>query len=67
MLRKRIIAVLLVRYGRVVQSIGFNRYLPVGKPKIALEFLNQWGVDEIVIMTLKPPQMGPDRLQPFMQ
>ena len=48
MLRKRIIAVLLVRSGRVVQSIGFNRYLPVGKPKIALEFLNQWGVDEIV-------------------
>ena len=35
MLKKRIIAVLPLYHGIVVQSIGFNRYLPIGKPDIA--------------------------------
>lgn len=48
MLKKRIIANLIVKNGVVVQSIGFSKYLPVGKPDIAIEFLNKWGVDEIV-------------------
>ena len=37
-----------VKDGIVVQSAGFEKYLPVGGPEIAVEFLNQWGVDEIV-------------------
>ncbi|MBI2102870.1 imidazole glycerol phosphate synthase subunit HisF [Candidatus Woesearchaeota archaeon] len=49
MLKKRIIANLVVRDGIVVQSIGFERYLPVGKPEVAVEFLNAWGIDEIII------------------
>ena len=49
MLKKRIIANLTLLNGVVVQSIGFNKYLPVGKPEIAVEFLNQWGIDEIII------------------
>ena len=49
MLKKRIIANLTLLNGIVVQSIGFNKYLPVGKPKISVEFLNQWGIDEIII------------------
>jgi cyclase len=52
MLKKRVIAVLLVKHGVVVQSIGFRRYLPVGRPEIAVEFLNQWGIDEIVLLDL---------------
>ena len=49
MLKKRIIANLTVLNGVVVQSIGFKKYLPVGSIAVAVEFLNQWGIDEIVI------------------
>ena len=49
MLKKRIIANLTLLNGIVVQSKGFNKYLPIGKPEIAVEFLNQWGIDEIII------------------
>jgi len=52
MLKKRIIATLVVRQGIVVQSIGFRSYLPVGRPEIAVEFLNDWGVDEIVLIDI---------------
>jgi cyclase len=52
MLKKRIAATVVVRDGIVVQSIGFKKYLPVGKPDIAIEFLNQWGVDEIILIDI---------------
>lgn len=62
MLKKRIIACLIVSNGVVVQSIGFKKYLPIGKPKIAVEFLNNWGVDEIIIVDIKASMenRGPD-------
>lgn len=53
MLKKRVIAILPLINGIVVQSIGFNKYLPVGKPEIAVEFLNQWGIDEIIVLDIK--------------
>src|SRR5437899_2670548 len=52
MLKKRIIGCLVVKNGIVVQSIGFNKYLPVGKPTIAVEYLNRWGIDEIVLVDI---------------
>tara|TARA_B100000586_G_C20057085_1_gene404603 strand:- start:132 stop:1001 length:870 start_codon:yes stop_codon:yes gene_type:complete len=52
MLKPRIIGVLIIRDNHVVQSIGFNKYLPVGKPEIAVEFLNSWGIDEIIILDI---------------
>jgi len=48
-LKKRIVANLVVKDGIVVQSIGFKKYLPLGKPDISIEFLNQWGIDEIIL------------------
>jgi cyclase len=51
-LKKRVIATLVVKDGVVVQSIGFRKYLPVGKPQIAIEFLNSWGIDEIVLLDI---------------
>ncbi|TAK99869.1 MAG: imidazole glycerol phosphate synthase subunit HisF [Rhodospirillaceae bacterium] len=56
MLKQRIVGVLLVREGIVVQSLGFQRYLPVGKPAIAVEHLNRWGIDEIVMLDISSPQ-----------
>lgn len=49
MLKKRIIANLTVRNGVVVQSVGFEKFYPVGSVAVAVEFLNQWGIDEIII------------------
>lgn len=62
MLKKRIIANLVVKNGVVVQSIGFRKYLPVGKPDIAIEFLNQWGIDEIILTDISASArgIGPD-------
>lgn len=52
MLKKRLVACLLIHNGIIVQSIGFSKYLPVGVPKIAVEFLNYWGIDEIVLIDM---------------
>lgn len=58
MLKKRIAASLVVKDGIVVQSIAFNKYLPVGKPAIAIEFLNQWGIDEIILTDISASRSG---------
>src|SRR5438105_11431036 len=64
MLKKRVIACLVVQNGLVVQSINFKKYLPVGRPWIAVEFLNQWGIDEIILLDIsasrerRPPDFG---------
>ena len=52
MLKKRIAATLVVKDGTVVQSLGFARYMPVGRPEIAAEFLDDWGVDEIILLDI---------------
>lgn len=62
MLKKRLIACLLLRDGLIVQSIGFNRYLPIGRPRFPIEFVVKWDVDEIVLldMSASARQEGPD-------
>lgn len=52
MLTKRLIGTVPVLNGIVVQSFQFSRYLPVGRPEIAVEFLNQWGIDEILLIDI---------------
>ncbi|MEA1919709.1 MAG: HisA/HisF-related TIM barrel protein [Campylobacterota bacterium] len=52
MLKQRIIATLIVKNGIVVQSIGFKKYLPIGKLSIAVDYLNKWGIDEIIILDI---------------
>lgn len=58
MLKPRLVAVLPVLDGLVVQSIGFKRHLPVGSPGICVEFLNRWGIDEIVILDIGATRSG---------
>ncbi len=62
MLKKRIIGTVVVRGGIAVQSIGFSRFLPLGRPEIAVEFLDSWGVDEILLLDVDPGRAarGPD-------
>ena len=62
MLKKRVVAVVVVQDGIAVQSIGFKKYMPIGKPGIAVEFLGQWGADEIVLIDISASKRcgGPD-------
>lgn len=53
MLTTRIIGVLNILDGIVVQSVNFLKYLPIGNPSIAVTFLNKWGIDEIIIQDIK--------------
>jgi len=52
LLKTRLIACLILRDGLIVQSIGFNKYLPIGHPKFSIEFLTQWDVDEIILLDI---------------
>lgn len=52
MLKHRLVAVLPILDGRVVQSLGFRRHLPLGSPDICVEYLNRWGIDEIVLLDI---------------
>jgi imidazole glycerol-phosphate synthase subunit HisF len=58
MLKKRLIATLVIKNGLVVQSIGFERYLPIGKAEITVDFLNQWGIDEIIMVDIDAAREG---------
>jgi imidazole glycerol-phosphate synthase subunit HisF len=50
MLKARVIGVVLVKEGTVVQSIGFRRHLPLGRPEVAISYLDRWGIDEIIVL-----------------
>lgn len=52
MLKQRLAGIVVVKDNLCVQSIGFHKYLPVGKPEIAVEFLNKWGIDEIIYLDI---------------
>ncbi len=62
MLKKRLVACLLIRDGLIVQSIGFKRHLPIGRPRFPIEFVVKWDVDEIVLldMSATPENRAPD-------
>ena len=36
----------------IVQSKNFKSFLPIGKPEIAAEYLNQWGIDELILIDI---------------
>lgn len=58
MLKRRIIAVVVVSGSIAVQSIGFRKYLPLGRPEIAVEYLARWGVDEIILVDISASRDG---------
>ena len=58
MLKKRLMGVIVVSNGIAVQSLGFERYLPLGRPEVIAEHLNQWGVDEIAVIDIQATRSG---------
>lgn len=62
MLKKRVIGSIIVKNGWAVQSIGYESYLPLGRPEILAENLDRWGADEIIIQCIDRSKgdLGPD-------
>jgi cyclase len=60
--RKRLIGVVTVKDSWAVQSFGYRRYLPLGRPEILVENLDRWGADEILVQCIdrSPRGLGPD-------
>ena len=54
----RIIGIVCIRCGIAVQSIGFKKFLPLGRPEVAVSFLDRWCADEIVIIDIGATQAG---------
>lgn len=55
---KRILAAIVVKDGWAVQSFGFTRYLPVGRPEVAARFFSSWGADEILLFDIDASAQG---------
>jgi cyclase len=62
MLKKRLIGVVTVKNGWAVQSFGYRRYLPLGRPECMVENLDRWGADEILVQVIDRSVrgLGPD-------
>jgi len=62
MVKKRLIGVVTVKDGWAVQSFGYKRYLPLGKPECLVENLDRWGTDEILVQVIDRSKglRGPD-------
>jgi cyclase len=58
MLKKRLIGVVTVKNGWAVQSFGYRRYLPLGKPECLVENLDRWGADEILVQVIDRSMAG---------
>lgn len=54
MLKKRIIPVILLRNGVIVQSRRFKRYQALGNPTAAVERLSSWNSDELIYLDISP-------------
>lgn len=54
MVKKRIIPVILLRNGVIVQSKLFKRYQPLGTPTAVVERLSNWESDEIIYLDISP-------------
>lgn len=58
MLKKRLIGVVTIKDGWAVQSFGYRRYLPLGKPECLVENLDRWGADEILVQVIDRSALG---------
>lgn len=52
MVKRRLIATLLVHQGQIVQTRKFKRTNPVGYAFTAVDFFNGWAVDEIMVLEI---------------
>lgn len=58
MIHKRFVGVVTVRDGWAVQSFGYRRWLPLGRPEVLVENLDRWGADEILLQVTDRSRRG---------
>lgn len=49
---KRIIGVITVKDNWAVQSIGYNQYLPMGRPEVIAANFDNWQLDEMLVVDI---------------
>lgn len=54
MLKRRIIPVILLKEGQIVQSKGFKRHQVIGDPIQSIERYSDWNSDEIMYINISP-------------
>jgi cyclase len=62
-MKSRLIGVITVKNENAVQSFSYNKYLPIGDPKISCENLDRWNIDEIFLNIIDRnifSEKGPD-------
>ena len=59
---KRLIGVITVKDGWAVQSFGYKRYLPLGRPEVIAENYDRWKLDEILVVDIDRSrlELGPN-------
>lgn len=55
---KRLIGTIIVHGGQAVQSIGYARYLPLGRPEVIAENYDRWQLDEILVIDIDATRAG---------
>jgi imidazole glycerol-phosphate synthase subunit HisF len=62
MLKKRLVGVITVKDGWGVQSFGYAKHLPLGRPECLAENFDRWGADEILVLCIDRSRrgLGPD-------
>ena len=65
MKKKRLITVLLLRDGNLVQAQNFNYYQNLGNPEHSVKRLSEWGSDELIYLDIskKKYDIGRDDLK----
>jgi len=58
MVKFRLIPTILLNDYMIVQSFKFEKYLPIGNVETAIEFFNNWDVDEIVLLDIMATKKG---------
>jgi len=54
MLKRRLIPVILLRNGVIVQSKGFKRYQMLGNPTTVVRRMSDWAADELLYLDISP-------------
>jgi cyclase len=52
MKKRRLIPIILIKNGIVVQSRNFNEFQKIGMPKTSVERCSEWGSDELILLDI---------------
>lgn len=54
----RLLGVVVAKGNWAVQSLQFRRHLPIGRTTVVIDYLNRWGIDEIILLDMDATRQG---------